>query len=190
MALNLEDKIWKTSKSRMNMADRLKSYDNWSQFLIIYYSLWLIGVTIYDINTEEIDATISTLILSIVVLVMSVYIYAKDFGKRALETQRIYIEMQRKLGKFSKLKDTAKLEEEYYNILDCSENHQSCDFLKLLYSVRNNLDNKKLNGEFTYEKHFKYLLCFIKQWLLIFMLFLIPIISTSFFHESIFNISR
>lgn len=190
MALDLEDKIWKTSKSRMNMTDRLKSYDNYSQFLIIYYSLWLIGVTIYDINNEKVDATISTLILSIIVLVMSVYIYAKDFGKRAIETQRIYIEMQRKLGKFSKLKDTSKLEEEYYNILDCSENHQDCDYLKLLYSVRNNLDNEKLNGKFTYEKYFKYFLCFMHQWLLIVVLFLIPIVSIFFFHESIFNILR
>jgi len=178
--MNLDDKIWKTSKSRMNMADRLKSYDMWSQFLIIYYSLCLIAVTILDMNNNQFDASVPTLILSIIVLVISVFIYAMDYGKRALETQKSYIEMQRKLSKIDKLKDTKKLEEEYYNILDCSENHNHCDYIKVLYSVREQKENEQYNGRFTWMKYLEYYICIFKIKFLIFILFLFPILMLFF----------
>ena len=187
--MNLDDKIWKTSKSRMNMADRLKSYDMWSQFLIIYYSLCLIAVTIFDMNDKEFDASVPTLILSIIVLVISVFIYAMDYGKRALETQKSYIEMQRKLSKIDRLKDTKKLEEEYYNILDCSENHNNCDYLKVLYSVRHQKENEVHNGKFTWTMYVAYYFCIFRVKILTSILFLIPILML-FFSSTIIELIK
>ncbi|HIP28814.1 MAG TPA: SLATT domain-containing protein [Sulfurovum sp.] len=181
--LNFNDRIWKTSKSRMNTADRLKNYDFYSQLLIVYYSLCLIVVTISDIYIEKFEASIPTLILSITILVISVYIYAMDFGKRAVKVQNTYVEMQRILNKTGKYKDTKNLEEQYYNILDCSENHNTCDYLKVMYSVRNNGDNDELNGEFIWDKYIQFYMCKIKDWLLIVILFLLPIFIGLFYKD-------
>jgi len=67
-------------------------------------------VTIVDMKIERFDASIPTLILSITLLVISVYIYAMDFGKRALRLQNTYIELQRILSKIDQYKDTKNLE--------------------------------------------------------------------------------
>jgi len=174
--LNLEDRIWKTRKARINMSERLKHYDFYSQMLIIYYSLLLIIVTIIDINNKNIDVSIPTLIFSIIILVMSVFVYAMSFGKRSVEIQKTYTSMQRILSKIKRLSNTNRIEDEYYDLLESSENHRPCDFLKVLYEVKNQKDNDKLNGKFTWDKSLKYFFCFIKTWFIIIILFLLPLI--------------
>lgn len=167
----------------MNASDRLKKYDFYSQLLISYYSLLLIIVTIIDMKIVSFDASMPTLILSITLLVISVYIYAMDFGKRALNLKSTYIELQRILSKISQYKDTKSLEEDYYNILDCSENHNTCDYLQVLFEVRNQKKYLKVNGKFTYDKCLKYGLCAIKQKLLTFSLFILPILMILYYKD-------
>ena len=181
--MSFDDKMWKTSKSKMNMESRLKKYDFYSQGLIVYYSLWLIGLTIYDMDKGDIDMSIPTLILSIVILVLSVYIYAMNFGIRAVKTKQAYVQIQRILSRTGRYKDTKNLEEEYYHILDYSENHNNCDFLQVLYEVRNKEDNDKLNGKFTYNKYLKFVICKIVFYFSIIILLLLPIIGI--FYETI-----
>ncbi len=174
--MSLEDRIWKTRKARINMSERLKHYDFYSQILIIYYSLLLIIVTIVDINNKNIDVSIPTLIFSIIILVMSVFVYAMSFGKRSVEIQKTYTTMQRILSKIKRLSNTSRVEDEYYDLLESSENHNTCDFLKVLHEVRNQKDNEKLNGKFTLGKYLKYFLCVVKTWLIIIILFLLPLV--------------
>ncbi len=159
------------------MSERLKNYDFYSQLLIIYYSLWLIIITIVDIDTPTIDVSIPTLIVSIIILVMSVFVYAMNFGKRAGEVQKNYTAMQKILGKMKRLSSTIKVEEEYYSILESSENHSTCDFFKVRYDVRNQKEYLKENGVFPCLDYFKYFCCWIKQRLAIILLFLLPIIA-------------
>ena len=174
--MNLYDNVWKTRKARINMSERLKHYDFYSQVLIIYYSLLLIIVTIFDINNTNIDVSIPTLIFSIIILVMSVFVYAMSFGKRSVEIQKTYTSMQRILSKIKKLSNTSRVEDEYYELLETSENHNTCDYLKVLYEVRNQKDNEKLNGKFTWTMYIKYFICLVKTWFIIVVLFILPLI--------------
>ena len=98
-----------------------------------------------------------------------------NFKQRHLEIKKSYITMQEILNKLNRLSNTTSVEKEYFEILDSTENHSDCDYLKVLYEVKGQKDNEKLNGKFTWSMQFKYYFCWIKNWLLIIVLFLLPI---------------
>ncbi len=179
--MNLIDNVWKTRKARINMSERLKMYDFYSQILIIYYSLLLIVITIIDMNNNGIDVSIPTLILSIVILVISIFIYAMNFKQRSLEMQKSYISMQEILNKLNRLSNTSSTEKEYFEILKSTENHSKCDHLKVLYEVRKQKESERLNGKFTWSMIFQFYFCCLKNWFLIITLFLLPIFVYFFY---------
>ena len=184
--MNLADSIWKTRKARINMSERLKKYDFYSQMLIIYYSLLLIVITIIDIKIDSIDVSIPSLIFSIIILVISVFVYAMNFSKRSIEAQKTYTTLQRILSKIKRLSNTSRVEDEYYDLMDQSENHNTCDYLKVLYEVRHQKENEKLNGKFTFSKYCKYFWCLVVNWSLIIILFMLPILMCIFYDNIIF----
>ena len=98
-----------------------------------------------------------------------------NFKERSLRTQVTYIKMKKILRKFDTLKDTKALEEDYYELLDNSENHTECDYLKVLYNVRTETQYKENNGKFGFTKHISYYWCMFKNFGLIILLFIAPI---------------
>ena len=50
------------------------------------------------------------------------------------------------------------------------------DYTKVLHEVRNQKDNEKLNGKFTWGMHIKYFFCIVKTWSMIIILFILPLI--------------
>ncbi len=176
--MEYNDKVWKTKKSRINTSERLKQNDFISQLFITYYSLFIIIISIIDISKTESNFGTLTLILSILILVVSVFVFSMNFKERSLKLQNSYIKMDRlwieMKSKESKGEDISDLKIEYSNLLECSENHSECDYLKVLYSVRNN--NNSNNEPFTKMKMLEYCWCKFKRFFFISILFLIPII--------------
>jgi len=179
--MNFNDRVWKTRKSRINASDRLKSNDFISQVLIVYYSLFIITITIVDIQNNSINFEILTLILSILILVISTFIFAMNYKERSLRLQNSYIKIDKISRQISKKEnlneDISQLEKEYDDILECSENHSYCDYLKVMFAVRNNKDYIKENQPFTYLSWVSFLYCKVKKVLFVLILFGIPIIT-------------
>jgi len=178
--MNLKDKLWKTRKSRINASDRLKFNDLVSQMLLAYYSFFIITVTILGIKDDTSNYEILTLILSILILVVSVFIFAMNYKERSLKLQNTYIKIEKLLRKLSNEKDESKIskiETEYDEILECSENHNSCDYLQILFEVRNDKKNADVNPPFTKTSWVSFLWCKIKKIIFIFTLFMLPIIT-------------
>jgi len=186
--MNFSNKIWKTKKSRINTSERFKSNDFISQVLIVYYSLFIIIVTVVDIQNKEFNFEVFTLILSITLLIVSVFILSMNFKERSLKLQNCYIKLD-KIYREMEIKednnhDISQLKSKYYNILDLTENHTTCDFLKVEFEVRNenkqneNDSNKKQydNKPFTWDKWILLGICIFKRYVLISFFFLIPII--------------
>ncbi len=176
--MEYNDKVWKTKKSRINTSERLKQNDFISQLLITYYSLLIIIISIIDMSNIQSNFGTLTLILSILILIVSVFVFSMNFKERSLKLQNSYIKMDKLWieieNKESKNEDISELKTEYSNLLECSENHSECDFLKVLFSVRN---NKNPNNEpFRKMKMMEFGWCKFKRFFFISILFLIPII--------------
>lgn len=176
--MEYNDKVWKTKKSRINTSERLKYNDFISQLLITYYSLFIIVISIIDISNTKSNFGTLTLILSILILVVSVFVFSMNFKERSLKLQYTYIKMDNLWLEMKKRekdgKDISELKLEYSNLLECSENHSECDYLKVLYSVRNN--NNPNNEPFTKMNRVQYGFCKFQRFFFISILFLIPII--------------
>ncbi len=171
--------VWITRKARINTSERLKQNDLWSQILIVYYSLFIIMITIIDIKNDNINFEILTLILSILILVISVFIFSMNYKERSIKLQTSYIKL-RKIYRnvLEKEKNNESIDElfkEYDSILECTENHSQCDYLKVMYEVRNNEKYKEQNGNFTFINYCSYYWCKFKNKLFILILFILPI---------------
>ena len=177
--MNFNDRVWKTRKARINAAERLKSNDFISQVLIAYYSLFIITITIIDMKNNDLNFEVLTLILSILILVMSVFVFAMNYKERSLRFQNSYIKIDKISREVNRKEkdgqDISQLEKEYDDILECSENHSSCDYLQVMFDVRN--EKGYNNKPFTCISWLSFLWCKGKKVLYILILFIMPIIT-------------
>lgn len=178
------DSVWKTRKSRINTSERLKRNDLISQILIVYYSLFIIIITIVDIQNKELNFEVLTLILSILILVVSTFILAMNYKARSLILQTSYIKMDKIYREMKRKEenkeDTTDLENQYNTIVELTENHSNCDFLQVMYEVRKDEKYLEVNGKWDYSKSLNRLWCKAKYLLQISFLFSIPIIILFF----------
>ncbi|MFA7090995.1 MAG: SLATT domain-containing protein [Arcobacteraceae bacterium] len=174
------DNIWKTRKSRINTSERLKTNDLLSQILITYYSLFIIIIVIIDMNNTDLNFEILTLVLSILILVVSTFIFSRNYKERSLMIQSAYIKMDKiyreMQEKERKEEDIADLKEQYNTILELTENHSTCDFLQVMYEVRKDKRYIAVNGKWDYSKCLQWLWCKTAKYLFVFSLFIVPII--------------
>ena len=162
-----------------------------SQVLITYYSLFIIIVTIIDIKDDNLELGTFTLILSITLLIVSVFILSINFKERSLKLQNCHIRLDKiekeMEEKEDKGEDISQLKSEYYTILDLTENHSEYDNLKVEFSVRKEMNKIKIilkkkqydNKPFTLDKWFMLGWYKLKRFLFISFFFLIPLILLS-----------
>lgn len=184
------DNVWKTQKSRINTSERLKNNDFISQILITYYSLFLVIVSLVDLKSEKIkvnllpigngilEVSFLSLILSIILLVVSVFVFSMNYKERSLRLQTSYIKMNRIYRELKKKEtdgeDYSKLLEEFDSILELTENHSECDYYKVLFQVRN--ETNYYNEPFDFLKYMSLIKCIVMKFILILTLVLTPII--------------
>lgn len=143
---SLADKIWITRKCRINLSERLKKNNLFSQSLIIWYSFLLIALTIIDKSYPIVeDSYPLTLILSIAILILSIFVMAMNFSERAIKAQILYTQLD---CLYQVVENSAEDKEEalykqYIDLIALTENHNDHDYLKTQYDLKD-MDKKNI----------------------------------------------
>ena len=182
----LSDKIWNTRKCRIYTEKRLLLKEKLSQILTIWYSLFIVFLSIWSYANKKYNIDLSILFASIAILVSSVFLYSQRFSERAMHIRQCYIKLDKLYSRSKRAeesKDTNLIDEihnEYSDVLLNVENHIDFDYLSFRYSKR---DDKVLKPLFSRKEHINY--CWETIWRILFrvFLFLIPLIPLWYIFE-------
>ncbi|SEJ59766.1 hypothetical protein SAMN05660742_11182 [Propionispira arboris] len=174
---SLENRIWITRKCRIHASERLDKWNCWTKLLQVYYSVILVGLSIYNLSlaklgTQNTAISEQLLITSITVSFFSMYLLSQNYKERALRLKYNYHgfdELYRKITQMTiddqyEVQQIIDIEKEYLFLLKSSENHRMEDFLS---SQRDS--EKKSWGIFTYAEDIFYR----TRWVIICILFFV-----------------
>jgi hypothetical protein len=140
----LSDKIWVTRKTRIYTEQRLQGISNITQALMIVYSLALVSLSIWNLQSNDPKLNVISAFASIVVLVLSVHLTAQKYAERSIAMRNCYVkldELYSRAKRAEERKDEKSLEDlesEYTSLLINIENHAEYDYLCLRYSLKDN----------------------------------------------------
>lgn len=144
---NFSDKIWWTKKARIKTEVRLLNLNFYSQFFLLWYSIFLVCYSIYTLVlplgsiTQTESATMVA--LSVMVLVATLFINNMDFKGRALLVKQCYEQLSIIYTRSQVLNpDDSLLDRDYQAVLSISENHQEKDFYLAVVDEYNNASDK------------------------------------------------
>lgn len=130
---SLEDKIFWTKKARIQTENRLLANDKFAQFIIFWYSLFSVGVSVYQLKFGSTNPNYDVMMVCFTILILcaSLFIGNQNFQGRAMLIKQCHEQL-------STLQTKATLEEsdlkyteifnQYEQILGVCENHSSMDF--------------------------------------------------------------
>lgn len=154
------NRIYNTKKARMNSEARLIENSKFYQIVIIYYSLFTIGISIYTlIDPSKSNISAISIITSIAVLSVSIYISAQEYSKRALLFNYNYNQLGKLEDELYSLKhksepfigeDISKINQKYQEALINQENHIYKDYEK----INRKTTRKIWNGFLIFLKYF------------------------------------
>lgn len=128
------DRVWFTYISRIEAEKRLRSNDFISQVCLISASFLLVSTSYHLINNPS-ECLASTLhLLSILVLVISVFVSGRGFSSRAIYMRQCYENLGRIYAKAREAESSERKEDievlmdRYSEVLGISENHSSSDY--------------------------------------------------------------
>ena len=140
IAKNLKDRIWFTRIARIYSEKRLLRNEFHSQFLLMFYAVYNIVLSVTQLKYKPIPddaATILGIILSIILFGLSFYMSARGFPARAQRFKENYSHLQELFGRLEVAEsqgDSTKLQKaieyvqsEYRNAIEKSENHTTMD---------------------------------------------------------------
>lgn len=154
----ISDNIWFTRKARIQASERLLSNDNHSQILLIFYSIINTCLAVMLIKKTTFfgdNADLILVIMSINILVTSLFVANKNFKGRALALKAHYIELQRlyfdAVDAEEKKLDLKEIRENYTGLLDIVENHAPIDDIVFRVFNESNIETRKpsLNEKIT-----------------------------------------
>ncbi|MBI5098959.1 MAG: SLATT domain-containing protein [Nitrospirae bacterium] len=180
----LSNKIWVTRKSRIYAENRLLHNEKFSYILMIWYSLFLVFLSIWSLKRDNYSIDIFLLSASVAVLVSSVFLYSQRYSERAMRIRQCYIkldELASRAMRAEENKDTALLESihnEYSNVLLNVENHIDFDYLCFRFSKRNDAG---LAPSFQWQEKVTYYFEVGRRVTLKVFLLLLPLIVLSFY---------
>ena len=139
--ISLKNRIWKSYKSRINCAERLKNKNEFVAFLSIYYSAILSAVSILDYANKSEKMEVFTIVMSVMVTILFLYFEGRNYKERYIKMKENYNDLNLlyyKVESLIKLNEMSKenfdlLTEKYIELLNSVENHLEKDFLK--YSI-------------------------------------------------------
>ncbi len=156
--VSLKNRIWKSYKSRINTAERLKNKNEFVAFLSIYYSAILSAVSILNYVNKSEKMDVFSIVMSVMVTILFLYFEGRNYKERYIKMKENYndlnllyyrVESAIKLNEISK-EDFDLLSKNYIELLNGVENHSEKDFIK--YSIH----DKEIN--LNWEKVIKYYL--------------------------------
>lgn len=181
-----DNRVWVTKKARMEAEKRMNFNNNVSIVLINYYTFLVLVLSIISLkwNLGDILTYVSVLI-SIALFGVSLYITLYGYKEKALSYKSCYIELtaleselevlllDEKISDEDLLNGYSSLLSRYDKIMDKDNNHSDIDFISHL----KNQNDKKYMG----WMQFKYISHRITKYLLIGLLYAFPIIGVAFY---------
>jgi len=174
----VQDKIWITSRVRMMAEKRLLVYNSWSLFLLAYYSVFTVILSVFPEYFKSFYAYFDgiTVAATVAVLVASLVVGGFRFERTASLYRDCYLSLQRL---YEDEGDGRSKQKAYADILVVCPNHSNGDYHDFLFThilierkeVTSN--GKQLNC--TWYMMFAYVLRRVVFWTLIGMLVLIPL---------------
>lgn len=133
----LERNIWITRKCRINASERLLKSAKFVEFLNVYYSIFIITLSLISLIEHNDQFSFASIVLSIVLTISIVYANATGLRDRSTALKQNYIDLQVLLDQLSYIEadETEKVlavSDKYAELLKLSENHLSID----LYSFK------------------------------------------------------
>lgn len=148
---SLKNRIWKSYKSRINTAERLKDKHEFVAFLSIYYSAILSAVSILNYANKSEKMDVFAIVMSVMVTILFLYFEGRNYKERYIKMKENYnelnllyykVESSIKLNEISK-ENFNSLSEKYIELLNAVENHSEKDFIKyIIHEKENNLNWK------------------------------------------------
>lgn len=148
---SLKNRIWKSYKSRINTAERLKDKNEFVAFLSIYYSAILSAVSILNYVNKSEKMDVFSIVMSVMVTILFLYFEGRNYKERYIKMKENYNDLNLlyyKAESLIRLNETSKeefdtLSQEYIKLLNMVENHSEKDFIRyLIHEKENNLNWK------------------------------------------------
>ncbi|MBE9526574.1 MAG: SLATT domain-containing protein [Proteobacteria bacterium] len=178
--MELSDNIWWTRKARIQAEKRLLSSDFQAQTLLLWYSFCSVSAAIYYLkfNTQSEYAGISWVVFSVLILCISGFINGLSYKERAALVKDSYETLHALYHRACKNKeDTNEIAKEYEQILSVCENHSDIDhYLSILNTNLTSNDPNDVNKKPTFYIWAFISFYFIKRWLILSGLYLLPVI--------------
>lgn len=180
---DFSDKIWWTKKARIKTEVRLLNLNFYSQFFLLWYSIFLVCYSIYTlvlpIGTTTQTESATMVALSVLVLVATLFINNMDFKGRALLAKQCYEQLSVIYTKsLEQNSDCIDLDREYQSVLSISENHQEKDFyLAVVDEFNNSSDKTKVSKAPTDKMKCKVNFIKVRNVMSIIFLFIFPFLA-------------
>lgn len=180
---NFSDKVWWTRKARMKAERRLLNLEFYSQFLLLWYSSFLVCYSIYSLvkpPANDSEAVIMVA-LSVLILVLTLFINNMNYKGRAMLIKQCYEKLSVVYTASLSSTISTTLDENYQSILASSENHLERDFIKAMVDEYINTMDKTLLTKVPSWRHRLQVLYYKIQNSIVFLfLFFFPLLILMF----------
>ncbi|MBU8792163.1 SLATT domain-containing protein [Oceanobacillus caeni] len=166
---SLSNKVWITRKCRINTSDRLVFTNKVTQFLINYYTLVILSISIWSLNTtDNTHFSLFTVIASLFLFGITVGVNSLNYRERIIYLKNCYIKLDDLYADLEILlselpfieKQEGKrrfieIRNEYSKVLESVENHNAYDFLKFqIFNQKDLIDYKHYIRYFLYKLYY------------------------------------
>lgn len=126
----IKNRIWLTSKTRMEAEKRYAMYDNVAHIILCVFSVSLIGLTVFSSRiSENVPLDAYAIWFSVWVITFSVVVFGFAFGKTSILHRECYIRLQKL---YDSRADAKEIEHAYHDIISSYPNHSDTDFDRLI----------------------------------------------------------
>ena len=132
----LDRNIWITRKCRINASERLLSHAKYIEILNVYYSIFVIILSLLSLTEQDNFLSIISLACSIALTISIIYANSAGYRDRSSSLKQNYIELQLLLDQLSCTRDDdteciMSISAKYADLLKASENHIPIDLFRL-----------------------------------------------------------
>lgn len=157
------NRIWTTKKARMEAEARMNRNNIFTQFLVIYYTFAVLAFSIWALVSEDDTISLFTVISSVGLFGVSIFVSAIGYREKALQYKESYISLnalefklkdllrKTKFEEDTLIKELNRFEREYTEILTKSENHNDIDYIKVLLKHSEKISKGDLSKHYIHK---------------------------------------
>lgn len=175
LKIKLERNIWITRKCRINASERLLDRARYIEVLNVYYSIFVISLSLISLTEHNDMLSMISLICSIALTISIIYANTAGYRERSFSLKQDYIELQLLLDRLTCIDDTdteaiKSISDQYAELLKSSENHVQMD----LYRLKDHSSDKEMMLSSSEKRN--YYLRLVWEWFWKFFWFVFPVL--------------